>query len=309
MNTNKHIYPLSINGLHGRVMRAPALRKKLADEDILLVYGSHASIERNAGMVEALREYGNVTLPDLPGFGGMDHLQKIGKAPSIDNLADYLADFIRAEYSGNRIKIAGFSLGMLVVTRMLQRHPGITPTVSLLASLAGTTHSTDFLYSRMQIRLFRFGLIFLSHHPTSWMIKKTLFSSFVLRRVYAKSFNAKHKFKGLDQRQHDERLNAEIDLWHINEFRTWAHTLRDMLGSKAADMGRVDLNVENVALTGDNYFNPGTVSRNLDKVYNNVTTYNVELESHSPSITANKDEVAAIIPQALAAKLMLQSDA
>jgi hypothetical protein len=80
------IQPLVINGLHGRVLRLPANNNKYAGKDILMLYGLHSSIERMMGIVENVADYGNVTMPDLPGFGGMDRfrvksLSKILKMP------------------------------------------------------------------------------------------------------------------------------------------------------------------------------------------------------------------------------------
>ncbi len=96
-NPVDYIVPLNINGLEGRMMRVPAASAK-KDREILLVYGHHAMIERWWGLVENLYEYGNVTMPDLPGFGDMDSFYKINRRPDIDAFADYLAAFIKLRY-------------------------------------------------------------------------------------------------------------------------------------------------------------------------------------------------------------------
>ncbi|HEU4609283.1 MAG TPA: hypothetical protein VFS31_14300, partial [Chitinophagaceae bacterium] len=92
----EHILPLNINGLQGRMLRMPA--KKRTNKEILLIYGHHATLERWYGLVENLSEYGNVTMPDLPGFGGMQSFKKAGRKPDIDAFADYLAAFIKLRY-------------------------------------------------------------------------------------------------------------------------------------------------------------------------------------------------------------------
>src|SRR3712207_1180020 len=90
-----YIEPLNINRLEGRMLRLPAPdTKQAAGREILFVYGHHSSLERWWGLIQALNRYGAVTMPDLPGFGGMDSFYKIGKKPTIDNLADYVAAFI-----------------------------------------------------------------------------------------------------------------------------------------------------------------------------------------------------------------------
>jgi hypothetical protein len=40
---------------------------KRPDREILVIYGHHAMIERWWSLAENLRDFGNVTIPDLPG--------------------------------------------------------------------------------------------------------------------------------------------------------------------------------------------------------------------------------------------------
>src|SRR3990167_2869837 len=115
------IVPLNINGMKGRMLHLPTPKNK--KREILLVYGHHASLERMYSFARVMNRYGSVTMPDLPGFGGMDSFYKIGRKPTLDNMADYLASLIRLRYKNRRLSIAGFSFGFLVVTRMLQRYP------------------------------------------------------------------------------------------------------------------------------------------------------------------------------------------
>src|SRR3954467_13947355 len=118
-----YILPLNINGLQGRMLRAPSNTNK--KREILLVYGHHAALERWWSLVENLVQYGNVTMPDLPGFGGMESFSKINTKPTIDNFADYLAAFVKLRYQRKRVTIYAISYGFVVVTRMLQRYPEI----------------------------------------------------------------------------------------------------------------------------------------------------------------------------------------
>src|SRR4051812_40524605 len=101
------IKPLYINELQGRMLHMPAPKGK--KREILFVYGHHSSLERWWGLMQDLNQYGAVTMPDLPGFGGMEDLYKIGKKPDVDTLADYLATFIRMRYKRKKVTIAGLS--------------------------------------------------------------------------------------------------------------------------------------------------------------------------------------------------------
>jgi pimeloyl-ACP methyl ester carboxylesterase len=90
-----YIAPIDINNLKGRCLNLP---NKSSSRKILFIYGHHSSLERWWGLMQALNEYGDVTMPDLPGFGGMDSFYKIGKKPTLDNMADYLKKFIKQHY-------------------------------------------------------------------------------------------------------------------------------------------------------------------------------------------------------------------
>src|SRR5579862_6532373 len=115
------IVPLNINGLEGRMLRLPA--QKASQPEILFIYGQHSSLERWWGLALELNKLGPITMPDLPGFGGMQSLYKIGKTASVDDLADYLAAFVKLKYRNKKFVIAGMSLGFVIVTRMLQKYP------------------------------------------------------------------------------------------------------------------------------------------------------------------------------------------
>src|SRR5262245_54981731 len=91
-----YIAPLYINGMSGRMLRMPAPAKR--NREILFVYGHHSTLERWWGLIQDLNQYGAVTVPDLPGFGGMDSLYGIGKTPDLDTMADYLAAFVKLHY-------------------------------------------------------------------------------------------------------------------------------------------------------------------------------------------------------------------
>ncbi len=91
-----YIVRLNMNGMQGRMLKMPAPTS--TSRSFLFIYGHHSSLERWWGVIQDLSQYGAVTMPDLPGFGGMDSFYKIGEKPTIDNYADYVAAFIKMEY-------------------------------------------------------------------------------------------------------------------------------------------------------------------------------------------------------------------
>jgi len=161
-----YILPLYMNGLAGRMLRLPA--KGGYKREILFVYGQHSSLERWWGLAQALNEVGAVTMPDLPGLGGMTSLYKIDQQASIDNLADYLASFMKLRYKNKKITVFGMSLGFVIVTRMLQKYPHMTDKIDKLVSIVGFAHHTDFKFSRKRHTFYKIGSYFFSKKIPSW---------------------------------------------------------------------------------------------------------------------------------------------
>lgn len=62
------------------------------------------------GLVQNFNDFGAVTMPDLPGFGGMESFHKIGKQATLDNYADYMAAFIKLRYRRKRLVLWAFRL-------------------------------------------------------------------------------------------------------------------------------------------------------------------------------------------------------
>src|SRR5438876_991720 len=102
------IVPLDMNGLSGRMLHMPAPKGKSGEA--LFVYGQHSSLERWWGLMQYMNRYAGVTAPDLPGIGGMESFYKIGKKPTVDNFADYLAAFVKLRYKNKKVIIIGMSL-------------------------------------------------------------------------------------------------------------------------------------------------------------------------------------------------------
>src|ERR1700685_2606963 len=149
------IVPLDMNGLRGRMLHLPGAPQK--GIEILFVYGQHSSLERWWDLVRLLNRFGSVTVPDLPGLGGMESFYRINQEPTLDNFADYLASFIKMRYKRKKIVVIGLSFGFVVVTRMLQRYPELAKKVSLLVSLVGFAHRADFLFSPTRRHLYIAG--------------------------------------------------------------------------------------------------------------------------------------------------------
>ncbi|MDZ7744140.1 MAG: alpha/beta hydrolase [Candidatus Saccharibacteria bacterium] len=291
-----YIAPLYINGMQGRMLHMPARgRKKL---EILYVYGHHSSLERWWGMIELLNQYGSVTAPDLPGFGGMDSLYKIGEKPTLDTMADYLAAFIKLRYKRKRIVIVGLSYGFVVATRMLQRYPQLAKKCDMVVSIVGFTHHSEFTFSRPRMLAYRALCKLSTTTPVSIFYKNVLLHPTVIRLGYAKTYNAKKKFAAVAQKDKKQAMDFEVHLWRCNDIRTHAQTNYDFL--KLNNLGkRVKLPLWHVEVKNDNYFDHYTVVEHLRTIYDDVNVCTAKTEVHAPSVIASKKDVKPFVPRAL----------
>jgi len=290
----KYIEKLYLNGLNGRLLTLPGPKK---GRDILLVYGHHSSLERIYGIAEVLADYGTVTVPDLPGFGGMDSLHKVGLNADFDTLADYLASFIKTKYKNKKFTLASFSIGFAITTRMLQKYPEIAKDVELLISVAGFSKKDDFKLSK-EIQLFYKTLSkFFSFKPTAVFFRYVALNSWILRFFYRHTPNARHKFNGVNSDIFNKYINFEIELWHNNDVQTYMQTTYAMFTSDLTQE-KINLAVHHVSIgDSDQYFNNKNVEKHLKQIYKSCSVEHANLDSHMPSVIATKEEAASLLPK------------
>jgi pimeloyl-ACP methyl ester carboxylesterase len=287
----EYVMPLNMNGLRGRLLHMPPPKNK--KREILMVYGHHSSLERWYSFAEVLNNYGGVTMPDLPGFGGMDSFYKIGEKPDLDTMADYLASVIKLRFKNRRITIAGVSYGFLIVTRMLQRYPDITKKVELLISVVGFAHNEDIVFSRLRKNLYFSIAKTFSQPVLAPLFRNLALHPAVLRTLYHKTHNAKNKFAGYSNEEKKNLTEFEIVLWRINDVRTYMETTISMLKVDNCK-SQVDLPVWHVGVDVDNYFNNRLVEQHMRVIFNDFTYLKAPLDRHVPNILASKQESAKL---------------
>lgn len=298
----KNIKPLDMNGLQGRVLNIKKSPDSKADRNILLIYGHHSSIERMYGIAEALSDYGNVTLPDIPGFGGMDSFYKIGMKADFDNYADYLASFIKLKYKKKKVTIVGMSLGFAFLTRMLQRYPELAKQVDMSVSVVGFAHHQDFVFSSLNKKIFRFGTKLLSTKLLSVFYYNIFLNPSVVRLGYQYTPNAKHKFAPLTADEKRTAIDFEVKLWRDNDVRTHWKTLNGMFNLDNCDK-QIDLDVDHVSVGGDQYFDNQTIEQHFRIIFNDFHDHLAVMDSHAPSILADKKLALPLLPKSIRKKL------
>lgn len=288
-----YIQPLYINGLHGRMLHMPAPAKK--KREILFVYGHHSSLERWWGVMQDMNRYGAVTMPDLPGFGGMDSFYKIGKKPTIDAMADYLATFIMLRYKRKKVTIAGLSFGFVVVTRMLQRYPQLVDKVDMLVSVVGFAHRDDFSFSKPRYWVYRSATAFFAHRLPAFFFKNLALNPLAIRLGYTRTRHARSKFANKNKAELKQIVDFETHLWHCNDVRTHMYTNNAFLKVDNCRQ-QVDLPLWHISVKADQYFDQHLVEQHLRIIFKAFKRAVAKLDNHAPSIIADAEVAAPLLP-------------
>lgn len=291
------IVPLNMNGLGGRMIKIPS-KKKAKNREILFIAGQHTSIERVYGLVEYLSRFGNVTSPDLPGFGGMEPFYKIRQKPDIDNMADYLAAFIKLRYRNRRLTIIGVSYGFAVVTRMLQKYPEIAKRVDLLVSVSGIVHKKNFRWKKRNVIVMCNGARLFSRRSTAFVASRAGINAPLIKFLYKVAENKHPKLKDVDPSERTRRIQFEITLWKANDFRTWLATCVDMF-TLDLTAHHVPLPVYHVSVDSDHYFDSSIVEQHMRMIYKDFTHVKGRGRAHAPSIISTAKDAAFFIPPTL----------
>jgi pimeloyl-ACP methyl ester carboxylesterase len=292
----EYILPLYMNGLQGRMMRvhSPSRRRR----EILLIYGHHAVLERWWSLVQNLTPYGNVTMPDLPGFGGMESFYKIGAEPTIDNFADYLAAFVKLRYKNKRLTIVGISFGFLVVTRMLQRYPELAKKVDLLTSIVGFMHKDDLVFNKRTRRLYKVIARVLATRPVALIIRYGFLNRFTLKHFYIRLPNSRRRMIEITPEEFEKSMDFEVVLWQANDVRTHWLTTSDFLvvdNTKTA----INLPIVHVVSEQDHYLKNIVVEQHMRQVFTDYTQFVSKGKAHVPSVLADKKAMSILVPPGL----------
>lgn len=291
-----YIVPLNINGLQGRMLRAPSTTKR--QREILYIYGHHAMIERWWGLIENLRAYGNVTVPDLPGFGGMESFYKINTRPTIDAFADYLAAFIKLRYRRKRLTIVALSYGFVVVTRMLQRYPELAGKVDLMVGMVGFMHRDDLVFSPKARNFYRLGARFFATRPVALIIRYGALNRFVINFLTKTLPRSKHRFIEVTQVDFERSIDFEVQLWQANDVRTHWLTTSEFLNLDNCAK-KINLPAVHIVSAGDHYLNNVSVEQHMRKVFSDYRQFTANSKAHVPSVIADRKEMAVLVPAGL----------
>lgn len=261
----------------------------------MLIYGLHSSIERMYTTAAFHNQFGSVTMPDLPGFGGMDSFYRIGRQPELDSYADYLYSFLRSRRLDKDVTIISMSFGFLVVTRMLQKYPEMTQAVKDNIAVVGFGRSSDFNVAPA-LRWLIIGLsrVFKTRLG-SWLVKVLIFNRLSLQVMFAffRLFNPKYKLTLGEQRR--EALAMETDLWSKNDARTKFYTWDLILNFDLTKNSQpIQMTAHNMYTASDQYFAADRVEASLRRLYADYEGSKANSELHAPSVLGSLEEIDRI---------------
>jgi pimeloyl-ACP methyl ester carboxylesterase len=214
----EHTITVNLGGLDSQILYIPALTHK--NHNILLVYGHFGTLANYFSLAKDLASYGNITVAELPGFSNHQSLYKIHDKPTIDELADYLVTVVNYRFRKKRLTIIGIGFGVVVVTRMLQRHSSLVRRVNIVISIDGMAHHDDLnTLSRGQRRGDALLLRILSWRLSAQILKNTDLSDSLLERIY--NLRAKTPKK--------DTVKQRLIDWHVHDFRTYMRTISELL--------------------------------------------------------------------------------
>lgn len=298
LKAKKYISPLNVNGLNGRLLRMQPPSSK--NKQIFLLYGHHASLERMFGLAEVLNRYGSVTMPDLPGFGGMDSFYKIGQVPGLENYADYLASLIKLHYKRRRITIIAMSFSVPLVVRTLQKYPELARKVDLFVSIAGFVHRDDFIFNKKTDLLLKSMASLFSYRLPALFAKKIFLTKPVIKATYLLTSSRHSKMKDAPSKAElNRRIDFETSLWKMNDVRTRTTTMNLMFSIDLCAGPKLSVPACHVTATEDRYFDHKIVEQHLRVIFSNLEVIASEMPNHAPTIVATAKEAAPYIPKRL----------
>lgn len=302
-----YVYNFRCYGLRGRYWDAPAYKSQHNQHLIVMIYGHHASLERNQGILQHLRHFGRVLIFDLPGFGGMESFYKIKEKPTLDNYVSFIHLFLKRKIPANqKFTLISMSLGFIMVTRLLSLHPAYSRRIPLLISLVGFLRGKNLRFTPLRRFLYLLGSRLIATRPGAFIFRYLILNSWVIKAFYANTKLAKAKFAQMSQQETEQALETEVRLWQDNDVRTWAYTSRLMLEINLVGES-IKNDLHHITVREDQFLDGNLNLSDLKQTYGSVVCHQIPLQQHAPTTIADDKEAGRFISPALKALLKKQS--
>jgi pimeloyl-ACP methyl ester carboxylesterase len=121
-----------------------------AAESVILLHGGNVAGWMWDAQLHALHDY-HVIVPDLPGFGGSNRLPW----ESIGDTADQVAALIRSRAHGGEAHVVGLSLGAVLATALIAKHPEVARSAMLTGAVLQGVHGFTHWSGMAQLRFWK----------------------------------------------------------------------------------------------------------------------------------------------------------
>jgi hypothetical protein len=130
------------------------------------------------------------------------------------------------------------------------------------------------------------------------MIKHLALRPSMIRATYKLVADKNVKMRDADEAERRQRVEFEINLWQINDIRTYMDNGITMLTLDLCKQ-QVDLPVFHVTVSEDRYFDNHVVEQHLGVIYNKVTIIPAHMDQHAPTVIADAKAASELVPPKL----------
>lgn len=268
------------------------------NKKIVYIHGQHHALERFYTIAEFLNDYGEVYMPDMPGFGGMDSFYTIDKQPTYDAYADYLYTYLKSQKLTSDLYILASSFGSQVMTRMFQKYPESVSWVKVPVAFVGFASGSNFHVSRLY-KAFILALAYPASTRLGVAIINAVGFNPISMRIFLWIFSfIKSKMQHEDPATKKEMVAMERMLWSVNDHRTHAATALLMFKGdlRRFSKQKISHTLHNIMTDNDQYFDNQEVKDAFLELYEGYEASNLDLHVHAPSMIASKQDVAEMMP-------------
>lgn len=271
-----------------------------AKRTFVLVYGQHATIERLMPIIDSLRVFGDVYLPDNPGFGGMEPAYKIKRYPDLPFYAEHLNHFIDNYVAPDRqLTLFGISYGFQMLTQLLHDYPDLSTRVENLISFVGFASHHDFhMAKRISI-----PLMYMLTNSGRTRLGAAMYDRILNERlivaVYSLTKPIQAKFKTLPKDEARRYAKEQAWLWLVNDNRTHGVTAWDFFKRNDLTGYRLDVDTLHVGVPNDHLINNKRIVHELADMFTRFTAYELNLDNHAPLDVDTPEKVMELMPTKL----------
>lgn len=285
---------LFIRKVRGRSYRYAYLPNPRSKLQIVFVNGHHSNIERVYPLLEYLHKFGTVYCPDLPGFGKSEPFRT--RRPGLEQEADFLHYFCKRHLTEEPVVLIGASMGFMVGTLCLMKHPKMQDQCKGVVNIAGFVTSDSLRFSSRRMGVFRRFTGWMSRRWVARSIQRHLFNQKWLMRRFVEQSLIKKDYRNFSEEQKIIAREFDLQLWQENDLYTHFSTLHDILHLDITGE-KIRIPLYAIYTKHDKYIKSEGFARSLKRVYPNSRVIRYGLKGHAPVYVASMKEYTKLIPQ------------